>query len=72
MTWMMAFKLISSFIMAYLISTFICVLLVRFNKKRQPQFEGYRDNKFYCTQCNHQLTMAETFYEVCPYCRKGY
>lgn len=63
-------KVILGGIVAYFISALVCKLIVKWNKKKE--FEGYRDNRFWCTKCGKQLTMAQTFYEVCPYCDDTY
>lgn len=63
-------KAIIGGIVAYLISASISKLIIKWNKNKQ--YEGYRDNRFWCTKCGRELTMAQTFYEVCPYCNDTY
>lgn len=57
-------------VVAYLITALVCKMIVKASKKKEH--EGYRDNRFWCTKCGKQLTMAQTFYEVCPYCDENY
>jgi hypothetical protein len=63
-------KAILGGIVAYLISAGICKMIIKWSKKKE--YEGYRDNRFWCTKCGRELTMAQTFYEVCPYCNDSY
>lgn len=63
-------KAIIGGIVAYLISAATCKVIIKWNKKKE--YEGYRDNRFWCTKCGKELTMSQTFYEVCPYCDDTY
>jgi Zn finger protein HypA/HybF involved in hydrogenase expression len=63
-------KLLLMGVVAYIVSCIGCRIIIRMNKKKE--YQGYRDNKFWCTKCGRELTMAQTFYEVCPYCNDSY
>jgi len=66
--------LLLSFIMSFFVSAAICKLLSNPRKKRAPDYNGYdaKIDKFFCPQCGREITMAATFFEVCPFCRDSY
>jgi hypothetical protein len=64
------FKAVIGGIVAYLISMGLCKLIIKWNKK--SEFKGYRNDRFWCTKCGRELSMAQTFYEKCPYCYDEY
>lgn len=62
--------LIMSGVFSYCIAAVICFLMSKAQTK--SKYNSYQDDEFHCPNCNYKLSIAQTFYEVCPNCEKFY